>query len=233
MNKKASKKKWLWLAAIPLAVALFGDAESTENNGSPLNETVIASVGGIPDDIVPPEEFFIDNALGDFAPDNSTEEEIPEYNTIEEVQERVESACNSYNVSSIRVLEGTLTYDVISATEVELFYEIDDPIPIDQEYLVDDVNDQIIDRIHNAIDAEGFPEFVDVNVTSTYYLLEEDPEPVEPVGTDYVLNTNTGKFHYTWCSSVDQMKNSNKRFYTGTREEVIAMGYDSCGRCHP
>lgn len=52
-------------------------------------------------------------------------------------------------------------------------------------------------------------------------------------GTDYVLNTNTHKFHYPDCSSVDQMKESNKRFYTGTREEVIAMGYDPCKRCNP
>ncbi len=52
-------------------------------------------------------------------------------------------------------------------------------------------------------------------------------------GTDYVLNTNTHKFHYPDCSSVDQMKESNKLFYTGTREEVIAMGYDPCKRCKP
>ncbi len=52
-------------------------------------------------------------------------------------------------------------------------------------------------------------------------------------GIDYVLNTNTHKFHYPNCSSVDQMKESNKLFYTGTRDEVIAMGYDPCKRCKP
>ena len=60
-------------------------------------------------------------------------------------------------------------------------------------------------------------------------------EPTTPVssGTTYILNTNTHKFHYPSCSSVDQMKESNKQEYTGTRDEVIAMGYDPCGRCHP
>ncbi len=53
------------------------------------------------------------------------------------------------------------------------------------------------------------------------------------VGTDYVLNTNTHKFHYTWCSSVRQMKEKNKEFFTGTREELIARGYDPCGNCNP
>lgn len=62
-----------------------------------------------------------------------------------------------------------------------------------------------------------------------------DPAPNEtvPVGTEYVLNTNTHKFHYPSCSSVKQMNEENKWFYTGTRVEVISMGYSSCGRCHP
>ena len=55
----------------------------------------------------------------------------------------------------------------------------------------------------------------------------------QPTGTDYVLNTNTKKFHYPSCRSVKQMSEKNKSFFTGTREEVIAMGYSSCGNCHP
>ncbi len=51
--------------------------------------------------------------------------------------------------------------------------------------------------------------------------------------TTYVLNTNTMKFHYPTCSSVDDMKEKNKQIYTGSREEVINMGYASCKRCNP
>ncbi len=54
-----------------------------------------------------------------------------------------------------------------------------------------------------------------------------------PKGTDYVLNANTRKFHYPSCRSVKQMKESNKVFFTGTRDEVIAKGYKPCGNCHP
>lgn len=61
---------------------------------------------------------------------------------------------------------------------------------------------------------------------------EETTTPVSS-GTTYILNTNTHKFHYPSCSSVDQMNESNKQEYTGTRDEVITMGYDPCGRCHP
>ena len=62
---------------------------------------------------------------------------------------------------------------------------------------------------------------------------EEKPKEVKPAGTDYIGNKNTKKFHYTWCNSVKQMKESNKYYYTGTREEMIAKGYKSCGNCHP
>ena len=59
-------------------------------------------------------------------------------------------------------------------------------------------------------------------------------DPVQSsAGTDYVLNTNTKKFHYPSCSSVKKMSEKNKSFFTGTRDEVIAMGYDPCGNCHP
>lgn len=54
-----------------------------------------------------------------------------------------------------------------------------------------------------------------------------------PAGTDYILNTNTRKFHYPGCRSVKQMAEENKQLYTGSREEVIAMGYDPCGNCNP
>ena len=49
----------------------------------------------------------------------------------------------------------------------------------------------------------------------------------------YVLNTNTHKFHDPDCSSVSQMKEKNKRVVTESRDQIIADGYDPCGRCHP
>lgn len=60
-------------------------------------------------------------------------------------------------------------------------------------------------------------------------------EPTEKADTEttYILNTNTKKFHYPSCSSVDQMKESNKQEYTGSRDDLINQGYDPCGRCNP
>ena len=50
---------------------------------------------------------------------------------------------------------------------------------------------------------------------------------------DYVLNTNTGKFHYPSCKEAAKIKDKNRENFFGTRESVIDMGYDPCGRCHP
>ena len=61
----------------------------------------------------------------------------------------------------------------------------------------------------------------------------ESPAPQESQGITYVLNTNTMKFHYPTCSSVDDMKEKNKQIYTGSREKVINMGYVPCKRCNP
>ena len=49
----------------------------------------------------------------------------------------------------------------------------------------------------------------------------------------YILNRNTKKFHKPSCSSVKQMKESNKIVTTKSRDEIIADGYEPCGRCHP
>lgn len=49
----------------------------------------------------------------------------------------------------------------------------------------------------------------------------------------YILNTKSQKFHLPECSSVDDMSESNKKEYYGTREELIEQGYEPCGNCHP
>lgn len=58
-------------------------------------------------------------------------------------------------------------------------------------------------------------------------------EPTSAEEAEYILNTGTRKFHLPTCSSVEQMDESNKEAYTGSREDLIAQGYEPCGRCKP
>ncbi|MFV0364688.1 MAG: DNA/RNA non-specific endonuclease [Suipraeoptans sp.] len=50
---------------------------------------------------------------------------------------------------------------------------------------------------------------------------------------NYVLNTNTKKFHRPGCSSVSTIKDSNRSDYTGGRDQLINEGYNPCKRCNP
>lgn len=50
---------------------------------------------------------------------------------------------------------------------------------------------------------------------------------------EFVINTNTRKFHKPECNSVTKMNAKNKKEFTGRREELIAEGYEPCGNCRP
>ena len=50
---------------------------------------------------------------------------------------------------------------------------------------------------------------------------------------DYVLNTNSLKFHRPDCTAVADMKEHNKKLFFGTRDEAIELGYVPCGICKP
>lgn len=75
---------------------------------------------------------------------------------------------------------------------------------------------------------------------ASYYSLYVEPGTaadravgqMEP-GTDYIVNTSSGKFHLPTCLSVGKMKEKNKWYYHGTRDELLGMGYSPCGNCHP
>lgn len=69
-------------------------------------------------------------------------------------------------------------------------------------------------------------------VTTTTTAQQEQNTPVEDNSTTYVLNTNSKKIHYASCSSVDDMKESNKAF-TNDYAQAITDGYKPCERCKP
>ncbi|MGO5097263.1 DNA/RNA non-specific endonuclease [Agathobaculum sp. LCP25S3_E8] len=67
-----------------------------------------------------------------------------------------------------------------------------------------------------------------------------DAAPSEPTiqappeeESSYVLNHNTRKFHRPSCSSVEDIKPSNREDYFGSREALIEKGYVPCKRCRP
>lgn len=55
----------------------------------------------------------------------------------------------------------------------------------------------------------------------------------DTANTEYVLNVNTKKFHKPTCSAAKQMKEENKQEYSGSRDDLIAQGYEPCKKCNP
>ena len=69
--------------------------------------------------------------------------------------------------------------------------------------------------------------------TSVERLTSDQIETTVPVGTNYVVNTNSGKFHDPSCDSVKDMKEKNKIYFEGTKDELIRDGFSPCNRCNP
>lgn len=129
-----------------------------------------------------------------------------------------------------------------SATEDH--YTSDDPAPEQEETEAEDAAPETSDTATEvaapetsdtttgpaASEATGNVTTIVVPVTPS---TETTASSTEPVGQTYVLNTSTHKFHYQSCSSVKKIDPENYSTYTGTRDSVISMGYEACGRCHP
>ena len=55
----------------------------------------------------------------------------------------------------------------------------------------------------------------------------------DPAARDYVVNTNSNRFHLPDCESVDQIADHNRQDVHTTREDLISQGYEPCGSCRP
>lgn len=58
-------------------------------------------------------------------------------------------------------------------------------------------------------------------------------EGANAIVRDYVLNTGSRKFHTPDCPSCEDISGNNRQDYHGTRDDLIARGYEPCGACRP
>ena len=112
----------------------------------------------------------------------------------------------------------------------ELSGAIVDTEPFSESFFVIESRDPV-ENVVPKEEFQGQTETSDVGKVSVTEGVPNSSSAAEEY--DFVLNTNSRKFHYPTCSSVSQTKDKNKDYYKGTREELLDMGYDSCGRCKP
>lgn len=62
---------------------------------------------------------------------------------------------------------------------------------------------------------------------------DSSSEDASEASAEYILNTGSRKFHLPACSSVESMKEDNKEIFHGSRDDLIAEGYEPCKNCNP
>lgn len=83
-------------------------------------------------------------------------------------------------------------------------------------------------------DALWLPGVSSQSVTMKKGRVVSAPEKITiPLGTTFVINKNTKKFHLTTCSSVNEMSAKNRVFSTDSAENLARQGYSPCKKCHP
>lgn len=76
--------------------------------------------------------------------------------------------------------------------------------------------------------------YIDYTDGDNYYNGPDNtPDATYNIECDYVLNNKSMKFHIPDCSGVENIGKSNRKKYTGTREDLIDKGYKPCGTCNP
>ena len=73
---------------------------------------------------------------------------------------------------------------------------------------------------------------VEIDYATGESWLEGQPRPEKPEEA-YVLNNKSKKFHLPDCSGAASMSKENREEYTGSRDVLIARGYEPCGTCKP
>ena len=95
---------------------------------------------------------------------------------------------------------------------------------------------EILDRLHQypiqifRTDEQGSVIAVSDGETITWNTIEWE-DSVSQSEYLYVLNTATKKYHYIWCSFVEDIKEGNKEDTTKTKKELKKEGYEPCKKC--
>lgn len=62
---------------------------------------------------------------------------------------------------------------------------------------------------------------------------EENEDNTNKGDPDYILNTNSKKFHTPDCRYAENIKDENREEYYGSRQDLIDDGYEACKTCKP
>ena len=157
-----------------------------------------------------------------------------------------ENANESNLITGTRYLniEGMLPFenmiaDFVKETEYHVLYRVT-PVFVDDELLARGV---LMEAMSLEDQGEGIQFCVFAyNVQPGAVLNYQDGSSTEDrkalpaqeeTAADYILNTNSKKFHRPSCGSAQDISPKNRQEYTGSRQDLIDQGYSPCKRCNP
>lgn len=74
---------------------------------------------------------------------------------------------------------------------------------------------------------------IEINYLTGDSCLVSGNTPEEELSMEYILNTNSKKFHLPECKWAGSISDQNKSVITTTRQSLIDDGYSPCGTCNP
>ena len=87
----------------------------------------------------------------------------------------------------------------------------------------------LTDEVDSSVSSDFFN--IDTTAETTRITTNETKKPTDAEQKiTYVLNTKTKKFHKLSCS---WLPDKNRKDTKKSREEIVALGYVPCKRCHP
>lgn len=78
-----------------------------------------------------------------------------------------------------------------------------------------------------------YPEHMETAETSVPQANSHEETVAFSEHTAYILNIRSKKFHKPECDSVAKMSDKNRMTFSGSREELLELGYEPCGGCKP
>ena len=91
----------------------------------------------------------------------------------------------------------------------------------------------IKDYVDDVIDYTPEPPTSSTSSSSSSYSYDSSSYDTDnDVYGDYIGNSNTHKFHQSFCSWADNIKSGNQVSFS-SRQEAIDSGYSPCGHCNP
>lgn len=127
------------------------------------------------------------------------------------------------------------TYKKIDSAELIIY---DNDITCELDY----INTSKINKGQNSVDKiddviEYTPKTTTTSSSSSSYDYDSSSSsynsyPDTSGYGDYVGNSNTHKFHSSYCSWADNIKPGNRVSFS-SREDALSSGYSPCGHCNP